>query len=399
MKPLLVYHPMFGETKGGIYAMVTTLGKAMQKSSDGAVLFEVGGWQDRKWQYYAGDKLSLYKKRIRLPIDHNRPLRGFFSWLLEFPVTFWQLRQLIKREQIQIIHLNGLYDHQLALLVLAKYVGIPCVVTLHGSEIIKFTQRSKMQQMINRWLLRRVAGIACVSQQVLQALNSHMPEVSGHCIENGIDVDFIKQSAKIPLPTALAKLPACYCLLVGHVMAVKGHDIAIKAWQQVVQQWPEMHLIIVGKRLVPGEEKFSQQVNKLLDNGGAKGNIHFIGQQSAEAVLPILQGAMALLIPSRSEGLPYVMLEAGALAKPLIAAAISPFINRLHGVAGCHVFIKEDAMDLARVVLEQRADQQKLAASGQELAAVVRRDFSAQRMVSEYQLFYKKAAGGVNAEN
>jgi glycosyltransferase involved in cell wall biosynthesis len=387
MKPLIVYHLMFKNVEGGIHTMVSTLASAMAASS-GAALFRVGHWDEAQWQCSQEGDLTFYNKRLRMPWDSVRPLRGVLAWLWEFPQTWRQLLHLLRSEKIQVIHLHGLYDHQLIFLLLARYMGIPCVLTLHGSEILKFDQRTPMQQRLNRWLLRRVDGIACVSEQVLKALNLHMPDVVGHCIENGIDVDAVKDLSQRALPASLPPLPERYCLLVGHITPVKGHDIAVAAWHKVVEVRPDLHLVIVGRSV---EEEFNRKVQEIAGLGAVKERIHFLGALPTEQLLPILKGAMALLIPSRSEGLPYVLLEAGALEKPLIVSAIPPFIDLFNGVECCHVFAKEDVAALANIVIEKSDNPEELLLSGRKLAQAVHNDFSAGQMVAKYQGLYRQS--------
>ncbi|MBF0194154.1 MAG: glycosyltransferase family 4 protein [Magnetococcales bacterium] len=388
MKPLIVYHLMYENPTGGINAMVDTLASSMPQEI-GAVLFRVGRWNESEWQSYKQGKLTCYNKRIRMPWDSSRFIRGFLGWLLEFPQTWRQLLHLIRSEKIEVIHLHSLHDHQLIFWLLSRYVGIPCVITLHGSEILKFSQRSYYAQRLNIWLLNRVDGIACVSEQVFKAFNKLMPNIAASCIYNGIDVSAIKKASQTPLAKTLPSLPASYCVLVGHVFSVKGHDIAVAAWHELVQKRPDLHLIIIGQKAGDKEAgTFANEVLALAQNGKACENIHFLGIQPLEVLLPILKDAQALLIPSRSEGLPYVLLEGGALNKPVIASAIPPFINQFKEVAGCYLFAKEDPNALSNIILDLLDNPDELCLAGKELGSVIQREFSAQQMANNYQKLY-----------
>jgi glycosyltransferase involved in cell wall biosynthesis len=392
MKPLIVYHLMYENVTGGINAMVDTLASSMSQDS-GGVLFRVGRWNESEWRCYKQGKLSCFNKRIRMPWDSSRYIRGFLGWLWEFPQTWRQLLHLVRSQNIEVIHLHSLHDHQLIFWLLSRYLAIPCVITLHGSEILKFSQRSYVSQRINIWLLHRLDGIACVSQQVLQELKRQIPDVTACSIYNGIDIAAIQALSHTPLASCLPSLPANYCVLVGHIISVKGQDIAVAAWHELVEKRPDLHLIIIG--LKAGDEEagpFAHEVFALSQNGKACDNIHFLGIQPAKVLLPILKDALLLLIPSRSEGLPYVLLEGGALNKAVVASAIPPFINQFKGVEGCYLFAKEDSTALSSTIIDITAKPENLHRSGYGLGRVIQRDFSAQQMAKNYQKFYSQSA-------
>ncbi|MBF0380109.1 MAG: glycosyltransferase family 4 protein [Magnetococcales bacterium] len=392
MKPLIVYHLMYENPTGGINAMVETLASSMA-NGPGAVLFRVGRWNEAEWGSSKHGKNSCYFKRIRMPWDSSRYIRGFFGWLWEFPQTWWQLVRMIRNEKIEVIHLHSLHDHQLVFWLLSRYVGIPCVITLHGSEILKFSQRSDKTKRLNNWLLHKVDGVACVSEQVLQALNHEIPDIKASSIYNGIDIETVQDVSRKPLASSLPSLPANYFVLVGHIFAVKGHDIAVSAWHELVDTRADLHLIIIGQKAGDKEAgEFAREVLSLAKNGKASSNIHFLGIQPQEVLLPIIKDAHALIIPSRSEGLPYVLLEGGALNKPVIASAIPPFINQFNGVEGCYLFTKDDHISLSDIILQVMARPEKLQHSGKELGKFIQRDFSSQKMANNYQKLYFQSA-------
>ncbi|MBF0454468.1 MAG: glycosyltransferase family 4 protein [Magnetococcales bacterium] len=393
MKPLIVYHLLFNHVKGGIHTMVSTLSNSLANSG-GVVLFRVGLWEDAQWHSRVEEGVVHCCKRVRMPWDRRRPIRGFLAWLWAFPQSWRELLRLVREEKIEVIHLNGLYDHQLFFLLLARYLSLPCVLTLHGSEMLKFAQRRPVQRWINRFVLRRVDAISCVSAPLLSALKQHVPEVSGSVIGNGIDG---KSVAKLAQSSCSLSLPERYFLLVGHLLPVKGQDVAVAAWERVVREQPELHLVIVGHPSMVGEEAFAEQVRERASQKEVVDHIHFLGVQPPSRMLPILHRAMALLVPSRSEGLPYVLLEAGALGKPLIASDIPPFSDLFSEVPGCFLFPRESETELARLVVEKSAEPEKLVQAGRELAKVIHRDYSAESMARNYQHLYAQAAQGYGA--
>ena len=67
--------------------------------------------------------------------------------------------------------------------------------------------------------------------------------------------------------------------------------------------------------------------------------------------------AKALIIPSRWEGLPLVLLEAGSLGRPVIAARVAGIAGIVEDCVSGRLFDCGDAADLARLLVEDIADE------------------------------------------
>ncbi len=94
--------------------------------------------------------------------------------------------------------------------------------------------------------------------------------------------------------------------LVGLLYAAKGQDLALEALRSV----PDLQLLLVG----PGEDRPLRELAKKL---GVADRVVFTGARSD--VPAILAGADLLVLPSRWEGMPYIVLEAMASGLPVVA--------------------------------------------------------------------------------
>nr|WP_284060411.1 glycosyltransferase family 4 protein [Pseudomonas sp. NW5] len=100
---------------------------------------------------------------------------------------------------------------------------------------------------------------------------------------------------------------------VGRLNRDKGIDELAEAF---FQGMPEAHLLIVGD--VDESAPVSAEV---LDRLAAHGRVHLLGFQ--QDVRPALMLANVLVLPSYREGFPNVVLQAGAMQRPVIATDIS----------------------------------------------------------------------------
>lgn len=104
---------------------------------------------------------------------------------------------------------------------------------------------------------------------------------------------------------------------IGRFVEQKGQLIALDALADVVKIHPSAHLTLIGDgEMRPGIENLITTLN-LTDH------VTLTGWVDEARILSELQNAHALLMPSFAEGLPMVIMEAMAAARPVIATYIA----------------------------------------------------------------------------
>ncbi len=98
----------------------------------------------------------------------------------------------------------------------------------------------------------------------------------------------------------------------GRLMAAKALDVALAALALV----PTARLVIVGDG--PDRVALEQQ----RDDLDLAGRVRFLGGLSRDAVLRVFKAADAVLLSSRWENFPHVIVEALAVGTPVIASAV-----------------------------------------------------------------------------
>jgi glycosyltransferase involved in cell wall biosynthesis len=102
-------------------------------------------------------------------------------------------------------------------------------------------------------------------------------------------------------------------LFIGELRHLKGIDVLLEAIARIRGDGRALTATIVGG----GNDRpvFEQQAMRL----GLAGFVHFAGVMPARQAFAL---GRVLVVPSRAEGLPYVILEAGAAGKPVIATRV-----------------------------------------------------------------------------
>ena len=119
-------------------------------------------------------------------------------------------------------------------------------------------------------------------------------------------------TAPPPLPTHGPHLVA-----IGRLSGQKGFALLVEAIAIVVKTLPSLHLTLVG------DGELRPQIEAAIADHGLAAHITLTGWLPEAGVRAALHDATALILPSFAEGLPVVIMEAMAAARPIIATAIA----------------------------------------------------------------------------
>ena len=127
----------------------------------------------------------------------------------------------------------------------------------------------------------------------------------------------------------------------------KGYDVLARAFAMVREKRQDVRLIIAGK----GTQGLKAQ--RLLGMDG----VELLGSKPKETVRTLLYMSDALVLPSRGEVQPLVVLEAMSTGIPVVATTCVPQNERLEGA--CSIVPVDDAEALAKAMLEMMDDYKK----------------------------------------
>jgi glycosyltransferase involved in cell wall biosynthesis len=164
---------------------------------------------------------------------------------------------------------------------------------------------------------------------------------------------------------------------IGRLTPQKGFDVLLHALVEL----PEVAAVIAGE----GPERL--RLERLRDALGLGDRVRLIG--STEGPAAVLRSIDALVLPSRFEALPLVVLEAMHAGIPVVASDVGSVAEAvIDGVTG--VLVPPDDPGALASAIRQALDPEvgrRMGARGRELA---RTRFTRERMANEYQLVYRK---------
>ena len=167
--------------------------------------------------------------------------------------------------------------------------------------------------------LRITRGVVLRNANAILALTEDMREKMREIttreifvIPNGIDLEEFKGVLIKPDEYSTGKT----ILFVGSLYPIKGVEYLLIAMKKIHEKAPDTRLIIVGD----GGER--EKLEALTTQMGIQNSVQFVGRVPHKNVLNFMQRADIFVLPSLSEGLPNVIIEAMACGLPIVASRV-----------------------------------------------------------------------------
>lgn len=336
-----------------------------------------------------------------VPLDDCETVCLDPAWLKSLHWMIRRARALIGaagyRDINRVRSLNGMVLHAhwgtsgVLLAPLARAVGLPLLVTLHGFDIQRkedfwtsgrggWWHRSYPQRL--RIMAADGAHFAAVSQAVRElAISRGLPPSQVHYMPIGVDTDFFR-----PGPLSMAERPAKVLFVASHLQRKGGH-LLIQAMAEVRRKIPAAELVMVGDG--PQRREW-ESLSRELGVGAM-----FPGRLAPEGVLRELHDTVVFCLPSirppyddLAEGFGLVVAEAGASGVPVITSAQGIRSEGVvHGRTG-YAVQEGDVRAIADGIVRLLSDRQLATRYGQAARQFVRERFDLQACTSRLENLY-----------
>lgn len=249
--------------------------------------FDWMGGNEKLGSWKTFDPLSLIKF-ISLILEGRRAALKFAKEnKLDFLLACWAIPSGVYGEYVKR-HTGIPYSTWSLGSDLNVYVKYPIL-----SNLIKNSLRNADVRFANSYLLLdKIKKIVGLDAQFLPAITH-------------FDVKGVK-------PTKLDEKKFNF-LFVGRLEKVKGPDILIKACNRLNKQGVNFSLKIVG------EGNMREKIRAMIVDFGLERKVKLLGRLGKTEVASLMLGSDCLVIPSRNESLPLVLIEAARAGLPVVA--------------------------------------------------------------------------------
>ena len=279
-------------------------------------IFQYLRYLDRgRWQPLVG--FVRYRREAPSEAEVEATAAGIPFVVLEQSGTFdWGListaRRVAVEHSVSLVQSHGYKTHVLAFFI-KRALGVPWIGFEHGWTAENW--RVRLYQRVS-WLLRYADCTIAVSDDLRQKLVSlGVPPGRLLAIRNAVEEregpphrpGIFRQVHGIPANAPLVAV-------VGRISREKGHRTFVDSLRLLIQSSPEVHAAIVGDGVD------AESMRRYVAAAGLTGVVHFVGYQ--RPVAAVYADADIIVIPSESEGISNVLLEAMAACRPVVATAV-----------------------------------------------------------------------------
>lgn len=282
-------------------------------------------WTNELRARWAGARPLLSGRQVTLDgmiINHPRyyfPPRGFRGWYGRcfLGSVAGVFRRVVNEFQPDIVYTPWAYPDGWAAVQLARRAGLPVVLHVLGSDI-RLLDRYPSKRGGTTEAVRTADGVVAVSQELAGRLRDlGVAPNKIRVIFDGVDSFVFHPGSCIKARTQVGVSgPGAVILFVGNLVHVKGVDTLLAACHQLRSSGLEFQVVVVG------QGPLAPALRDLVGRLGLSGSIRFTGSLPQGELPDWYRAANVLVLPSRSEGVPNVLLEASACGTPWVATSV-----------------------------------------------------------------------------
>lgn len=256
---------------------------------------------------------------------------------------------------------------------------------------LRVAESNRIRCQIERWAVNHMDSLVCVSDAVQTFAAKHL-----RCgidrsivIRNGIDVSRFSKGKPFDWPTLGWPEDSEVVLFVGRMHPQKGIDQIQHHVDRIVPKLSKRRLLLVG------EGPLQQDVDAWIRRIG-EDRVKRLPWQAD--VGPLMRAARLLLLPSRYEGMPNVVLEAMAAARPVVSSRVEGIEELLplhtstiadQSLGETQSYRRGDDNRMLKLIDSFCNDERLAQTIGDRNQCHVRHHFSVSAMVDAYRQHYR----------
>ncbi|MDQ1706271.1 MAG: hypothetical protein QOF18_2637 [Frankiaceae bacterium] len=318
--PIRVLHVMGGAAVGGIERQLLLLLPRLKPATEPHVVLLRGG-----------------------------PLQGSFGALVPTevipkfgkvdPVCLARLVASMRRHRPDVVHTWGSTANLWGSLA-ARLAGMPRIVVSDGAiDAWKGRLLRKADAVLYGWADTVTGNSAAVVEASVQ--RGAWP-ARARVISNGVEVPATIASRGDRDPGTL--------LFLGRMHPDKGPDLMVEAFRSIAVERPDLRLVMAGAATQPVERQLERTVRDAVNAAGLADRVEFTGPVDDPSGW--LRRAAVLVLPSRTEGSPNVVLEAMAHGTPVVATAVGGVPELLRDGRAGRLVPAGDTAAMGRAILD-----------------------------------------------
>ncbi|MDI6645229.1 MAG: glycosyltransferase family 4 protein [Methanobacteriaceae archaeon] len=329
-------------------------------------------------------KSNYYDEIEGMIIERNdlimRPLRNPIS------SGFFNIKKL--SNMFDVIHIHNLYAFPS---ILAAYYknkfNNPLIFTDHGKLVFGVSYKDLLVRMYSKTIAKRILEKSDLVTVLSESQKNHLCSISPNSVNkiqvipNAIDIELFKQLNDNNKKNENSSFTFLY---VGQMIKRKGIYWLLKALKIVIKSNKNIKLILVG------DGEHLNYYKKLANDLNLSGYIEFKGRiDDMNNLASIYKSSDVFVLPSLSEGLPTVLLEAMFFGLPVIATDIPGIKDHFENYAS--LVPPKDSVKLAEAIIElsKKDNLEQAKKLSKEFMNLIESNYSWKAVAEEYEMIYE----------
>ncbi|AMQ57475.1 glycosyltransferase [Algoriphagus sanaruensis] len=294
-------------------------------------------------------------------------------------IGVWKLKSIIDSFQPDIVQANASETLRYGVFV-KKIAKTKFQLVYRNANMMSPFVKSFWQKQYYRFLLNQTHGVVSVAETTrIDLIHFYSYRKKTQTIPIGIDFPKIDHLSNQPCDLVL---PRNFLLFMGGFVPEKDPEWLLTIFYKNQNLWPNLNLVFMGKGYLENSLK-----SKIKDFG-LEDRVYILPNQSNP--FPILSQAAALVLPSKIEGLPAVILESMHCKIPVISYSVGgiPEVLKTGETGWCippndsHAFIKA----IQEVFSMEKEVKQKILDQAHQLVCT---QYSLPQVSLQFEQFYK----------
>jgi glycosyltransferase involved in cell wall biosynthesis len=320
---------------------------------------------------------------IRIPSLRTETFRAnFFTMLAYVLAGLWAGLRLIYMIRPEIIHTHFAVPSGALAWMLSVLTGIPYILTAHLGDVPggvpeKTGKWFRWLEPFTRPIWKRAKKVIAVSDFTRQLAIQHYA-VNVEVIPNGVDVErLVPSEIKLNTPVRL--------VFAGRFVYQKNPVSIVNVLSKLKElNWSCSML---------GDGPMLDEVKRAIETNGMNDRFDLPGWVTPEDVLEHFSNSDILFMPSFSEGLPVVGVQALAKGLAIVASRIGGFLDLVDEHKNGYLIDVHDKPAFSQTLRELISDPQLLLRL-RKASLEKSRDFDIQKVVDRYQAIMQEVLNG-----
>lgn len=300
------------------------------------------------------------------------------------PLNLWRLTSAFRKHPVDLLHIiNGGYPAATSAQlgpIAARLAAYPhCVMTVCNTpEPVLFPRL--LERLLDAAVRRNTNRILVSSDELGRLMVKDRGFAAAQVIK--LPYGVVDAPSRPPKPSQSRAAHSPCIGMVASFLSNKGHKHLIEATAILLPKFPELRVELVGDG--PERAVLIAQIARL----GLKDRVFCTGFRPLKETLELMRGWDVFVLSSEQEGLPYVILHAMSLAKPVVSTAVGSIPEVIiQGKTG-YVVPPSDVPALVQAIGFLLSDPEHAARLGAAGRLRYEENFTVMKMVARYEALY-----------